>query len=57
MQSEDKISGKNSHSSYRNNKYCLYNKEKIILISNDYFLPDLQNEISEILLDIEEGGC
>jgi 2-deoxy-D-gluconate 3-dehydrogenase len=27
-------------------------KEKIILISNDYFLPDLQNEISEIPLDI-----
>jgi len=33
-----------------------YNKGKMILIIDDYFLPDLQNEISELILDIEADG-
>jgi len=32
------------------------NKGKMILIIDDYFLPDLQNEISELILDIEADG-
>jgi len=33
-----------------------YNKGTMILIIDDYFLPDLQNEISELILDIEADG-
>ena len=33
-----------------------YNKGEMILIIDDYFLPDLQNEISELILDIEADG-
>ena len=33
-----------------------YNKGTMILIIDDYFLPDLQNEIAELILDIEADG-
>ena len=33
-----------------------YNKGTMVLIIDDYFLPDLQNEISELILDIEADG-
>jgi hypothetical protein len=38
------------------NTQIAYNKGMMILIIDDYFLPDLQNEISELILDIEADG-